>query len=168
MNDVVATVLAIGILFVGLPLLILALRDRRAAARRAAAPSSADERQREQRLLAPDWPLVQQHLRRPVPSSLRELYADHALVLHRDLNWDDEKRIHAFEPLDGEAFAAAAGWCGFDVVAIATTDVGDTIYLKPGADERDVLYLMHHDGSDIEVFAVSVAAMLTRLRGRQA
>src|SRR5262245_19317578 len=126
MNDVVATVLAIGILFVGLPLLILALRDRRAATRRASR-SRADDRQREQRLLNPDWSLVERRLLRPVPSALRELYADRAIVLQRDLNWNDEVSISAFEPLDEQAFAEAAEWLGVDAVAIATTDFGDAI-----------------------------------------
>ena len=163
MNDVVATVLALGIIFVGLPVLILVLRDRRAAARRASARPS-DERQRELRLLAPDWSLVQRHLRRPVPPALRDLYADRALMTRRDLDWNDEHRISAFEPLDERAFAQAAEWLGAEAVAIASTDSGDAIYLRPGTDERDAVYLMHHDGGDIEVFADSVAMMLMRLK----
>ena len=164
MNDVVATVLAIGVLFVGLPILILALRDRRAAARRTSTASAADGRQREQRLLTPDWSLVQRHLQRPVPPELRALYADRALVIRRDLHWNDEQTIGAFEPLDEQALAHAAEWLGFEAVALATTDSGDTIYLIPGADEHDAVYLTHHDGGDTEVFADSVAMMLTRLR----
>ena len=163
MNDQVATVLALGIIFVGLPVLILVLRDRHAAARRAST-SRSDERQREQRLLAPDWTLVQRHLRRPVPPSLRDLYMDRELITRRDLDWSDEHRISSFEPLDKLAFAEAAEWLGVDAVAIATTDVGDALYFLSGADERDVLYLMHHDGGDSEVFADSVAVMLTRLK----
>ena len=164
MNDTVATLLAIGLVLVGLPVLMLVLRDRRAAAQRTSTLSATDDRQRRQRLLTPDWPLVQRRLRRPVPPDLRELYADRALVIRRDLHWTDEQTIGAFEPLDEQAFAHAAEWLGFDAVAIATTDSGDAVYLIPGADERDAVYLTHHDGGDTEVFADSVAVMLTRLR----
>ena len=160
MNASVATVLAIGILFVGLPILLLVLRDRRRAARRRSA--GVDDRLREQRLFDPDWSLVERRLQRPVPPALRTLYDDRALIIRRDLQWSSDYVISAFEPLDAQAMADSAEWLGFDAVAIATTDSGDAIYLVPGAAERDAVYLTHHDGGDTEVFADSVVVMLNR------
>ncbi|MGH8432330.1 MAG: hypothetical protein ACREUF_18210, partial [Solimonas sp.] len=49
-------------------------------------------------------------------------------------------------------------------VTIATTDFGDAIYLRVGPDEGEVVYLMHHDGGDTDVFAESLTQMLTALR----
>lgn len=164
MNDTVATVLAIGLLFVGLPILILALRDRRAPARRKTKSPIVGDRSHEGRLLEPEWRFVEETLQRPVPPALREMYADKALITRRDLAWTGDQTIGGFEPLDEQAIADATEWLGVEAVAIATTDSGDTIYLMPGADERDAVYLTHHDGGDTEVFADSIAVMLVRLR----
>ena len=52
----------------------------------------------------------------------------------------------------------------FDAVAIATTDLGDAVYMRPGAAGADTVYLTHHDGGDTEVFAESVSEMLATLK----
>jgi hypothetical protein len=99
-----------------------------------------------------------------VPSALRELYADSALITRRDLRWSDDYTISAFEPLDDEAIRQAARALGLDAVPIATTDFGDLVYLRPGAAERDAVYLTHHDGGDTEILAESIQAMVSALR----
>ena len=101
-----------------------------------------------------------------MPSALRELYADQALITRRDLAWSDDQMISAFEPLDEKAIVEAARALGFDAVPIATTDFGDMVYLRPGAAENDVVYLTYHDGGDTEVFAESVQAMKAALQRR--
>jgi hypothetical protein len=146
-----------------LPVLLLVLRDRAGASRRTRARAEEQD-SHDRRLLNPDWPRVEQHLSRPVPSALRELYADRALITRRDLRWSDEATISAFEPLDARAIADATRDLGFDGVMIATTDFGDAIHLRSGATERDVVYVTYHDGGDTEVFADSVAVMLAILR----
>jgi hypothetical protein len=99
-----------------------------------------------------------------VPSALRELFADHVLITRRDLRVSDDQAISAFEPLDEEAILEATRALGFDAVPIATTDFGDMVYLRPGATERDAVYVTYHDGGDTEVFADSVAGLLKILR----
>ena len=163
MNDSVPTVLAIGLIFVGLPILLLVLRDRAAASQRSRA-RAAEQQSHDRRLLNPDWANVERHLQRPVPPALRELYADRALVTGRDLRWSEDRMISAFEPLDEEAILDAARTFGFPAVPIATTDFGDLVYLRPGAAEGDVVYVTYHDGGDTEVFADSVAAMVATVR----
>src|SRR5688572_26194263 len=126
MNDAVATVLAIAVLFVIIPVAILYLRDRVATARRPRA-RAAEQKAHHRRLLNPDWRCVEAHLGRPVPETLRDMYADRGFITSCDLQWSDECVISAFEPLDAQAMAATKEWLGFAAVAIATTDIGDTV-----------------------------------------
>ena len=168
MVDTVVTILALILLFVGLPILILRFTDRRTTARRRRRhPSQIAEREAyERRILAPDWGYVERCLLRPSPQALRDLYADRRLVTERDLAYDDELLISTFVPLDEEALADTKRWLGFEAVAIATTDFGDTVYLRPGAAQGDAVYIAHHDGGDAEVMAESVTQMLATLRRR--
>jgi hypothetical protein len=163
MHDAVATGLAILLLLVGLPVLILVVRDR-TRRRTQSAAHDADRRSHERRILNPDWSRVEEHLQRPAPSALRELYADRDLVTRIDLDWPDEEIISTFEPLDAQALRDAERWLGFEAVTLATTGTGDAVYLRPGSREVDAVYVTHHDGGDTEVFAESVAAMHMTLR----
>ena len=168
MSETLKTVIGIGAVFVGLPLAILFLRDRvsRALWRRRNPPEklAADRRAYEERLLRPDWAFYERHLGRPAPPALRELYADRALVMAQDMDYTEGDRISTFEPLDADGLLETRPWLGFDAVAIATTDFGDPIYLRPGSSEADTVYITHHDGGDTEVLAESVAAMVEKLR----
>jgi hypothetical protein len=170
MDDTAITVLAIVLIFVGLPVLILRTNDRRRTARgqRDHTPATEiTERQAvEQRLLSPDWSCVERHLRRPVPQALRDLYSDHSLITRRDLTYADDHVISTFEPLDEHRILDATHWLGFEAVLIASTDFGDAVYLRSGAAEADALYLTHHDGGDTEVLAESVAQLLASLTQR--
>jgi hypothetical protein len=163
MSDTITTVLAIALIFIGLPILILWMNDRRTKARqdREQLPEIRDAHRRthEQRITRPDWACVERHLVRKPPQSLRDLYADHALVTRHDLNYTADYSISTFEPLDEKAMSDTREWLGFEAVAIATSDCGDVIYLRPGASEADAVYLTHHDGGDTEVFAGSVTEM---------
>jgi hypothetical protein len=168
MSDIVKSVLFIVALFVGLPVFILLLRDgiNRARWRRANPPEklAADRRAHEERILQPDWAFYERHLQRPAPPALRELYADRALVTAQGLDSTDTDHISTFEALDEQGLLDTRPWLGFDAVAIATSDFGDPIYLRPGTSEADTVYITHHDGGDTEVFADSIAAMVERLR----
>jgi hypothetical protein len=97
---------------------------------------------------------------------LRDLYADRRPVIRRDLEYDEDRLISTFEPLDEEAMRDASRSLGFDAVVIATTDFGDAVYLRPGATEADTLHVAYHNGGDIEVFAESIGQMLVVLRQR--
>lgn len=168
MIDTIGTIVAIVVLFVGVPVGILWLRDRvsRARWRGRNTPVKIDaERQAyEERLLHPDWEFYQRHLQRPTPAALRDLYADRVLVLAQDLDLTEGERISTFGALDEPALLDTRAWLGFDAVAIATSDLGDPIYLRPGPSEADTVYVTHHDGGDTEVFFDSVASLLKKLR----
>jgi hypothetical protein len=146
-----------------LPVCLLILRDRAGASRRARDRAS-EQRSHDQRLLRPEWPRIEQHLRRPAPSALRELYADHALITRRDVRVSDDQTISAFQPLDDEAIREATDALGFEAVPIATTDFGDMVYLRPGAAEGDTLYVTCHDGGGTEVFAESIQTVKAALQ----
>ncbi|HET8546581.1 MAG TPA: hypothetical protein VFL57_01180, partial [Bryobacteraceae bacterium] len=145
--------------------ILLWLRDRMARFRRSR-PEQAAARRRalERRLLSPDWVFYEQHLQRPVPPALRALYNDKLLLTAQDLRYREDELITTFAPLDRNGLLETRSLLGFDVVAIAINAFGDPIYLRPGASETDIVYITHHDGGDIEVFADSVAAMVAQLR----
>jgi hypothetical protein len=168
MGDTVTTVLVLVLLFIGLPVSLLRIIDRRRTNRewhRDSSASQVAEREAyERRILAPDWACVERHLRRLPPQALRDLYADRRLVTQRDLEYDDARLVSTFEPLDEGAMVDTSRSLGFDAVVIATTDFGDTVYLRPGATEADTLYVAYHDGGDTEVFAESIGQMLVVLR----
>ena len=125
---------------------------------------AAGRKAHEERLFRPDWEFYQRHLQRQVPPALRELYADKDLLTAASLNSTNANRINDFQPLDEAGLVEANPVLNFDIAPIATTDVGDPIYLRPGKTEADTVYITHHDGGDTEVFAESVAAMLGQLR----
>ena len=161
------TILAIAAIFIGLPVLLLWARDRaRNAGRRLSADAQqAERREYERRLLHPDWAAVERQLRRPVPSALRELYADAAIVTAQNLACGAERTIATFEPLDPRAMLETAAWLGHGAVAIATNEFGDVIFLQSGPDEADTVYLTHHDGGDTEVVGASVGEFVRTLKG---
>jgi hypothetical protein len=169
-SDTIVSLLVIVLVFIGLPLCILWVRDRVKTTRwrRTHSPQTriAERHAYEQRILQPDWACVERHLQRPVPQGLRDLYADRDLVTAQDLQYAMDHSISTFEALDEQAFADAKSWLGFEVVAFATTDAGDTIYLRLGSAEIDTVYLTHHDGGDTEIFAESAEEMLRVLRQR--
>ena len=168
MRDGIFSALVIVLMFIGLPVVILVMKDRLTRARRnRPIQRSRDAEQRqayERRILAPDWLCVERHLRRPVPQTLRELYADPSLVTLRDLRCSMEYTLSTFEALDERAMADAKAWIGFEAVVFASTQEGDAIYLRPGASEENAVFLTHHDGHDTEVFAASLHEMVEMLR----
>jgi hypothetical protein len=167
MADTLSTILALVLLFIVLPVVLLWLSDRRRstrARRRQSGPNEARHwQENERRLLNPDWAAVERWLRRPTPQDLRRLYEDRTLVLGRDLACGDE-RISGFEPLDEQAIAENRRWLGFDAVTFAKTGFDDAVYLRPGTDESDRVYVTHHDGNDTEVLAESVRDLVGRIK----
>ena len=162
MIESLITVAAIVVLFVALPALVLYIVYRRRLAVRngwIGVPRATRERQ----LLAPDWTFVERHLNRSVPQALRELYANRPLLTATNLTCGDTP-INTFEPLTEDSLLDTAAELGFDILPIATTVFGDPIYLRPGADNGETVYVTHHDGGDTAVFAESVAQLVAGLR----
>jgi hypothetical protein len=163
----VTTVIAIVAIFVGLPLLIVGVTDRVAGAlrhrHRSPETRGAQRQAFEQRILQPDWRCVERHLQRPVPQKLRELYANSSLITAQDVPYAVTQTISTFEPLDERAISTTKSRLGFEAVIIATTDFGDSVYLPPGSDTPDIVYITYHDGGDTDVFAKTIAAMVETL-----
>ena len=162
MIESVITVFAILVLFVALPALIVYIAyRRRLAVRHGWAGLPKDEH--EQLILAPDWTFVEQHLGRPVPRALRELYSDRSMITRTNLAFAGTP-INSFEPLTRQSLLGTASEIGFDILPIATTVFGDPLYLRPGADSGETVYVTHHDGGDTAVFAESIAQLVAGLR----
>lgn len=136
------------------------IRDRRRAKR-----SEIERKDLENRLRHPDWQFYEQHLQRPAPAALRELFADHSLITSCGLKYDGSCRISTFMPLDKDGPVDSAGLIGHEIIPIAFSDCGDPIYLRPGATESDTVYIAFHDDpGKVLIFADSVAVMLEKLR----
>jgi hypothetical protein len=136
------------------------IRERRQAREGAIERQAIDER-----LLRPNWEFYERHLQRPAPEALRELYADRSLVTMVGLEYDKKYDISTFNPIDEDWLLDTRDTIGYDIVALANSDCGDPIYLRPGSTESDAVYISHHDErGHIAVFANSVAAMVERLR----
>ena len=71
-----------------------------------------------------------------------------------------EDHLIDFAPIDRERLRDA--WGIADVVAFAESN-GDPIYLKPGRDADDSVFITFHDGGDTELLAPSVEQFLERL-----
>lgn len=170
MRDDLMTIASIASLFVGLPLLILWIRDRVARAwwshRNPPEKLAAERRAYEDRLLRPDWAFYERHLQPPVPEAIRELYADRTLLTSDGFEYSDSHELSTFNPLDEQGLIDARPRMEFEVVPIATSICGDPIYLRPGPSEPDTVYITYHDSEPIEteVFASSVASMLEQIR----
>jgi hypothetical protein len=168
MSEILGTIVVIVGLFVGMPLGLLWLRDRiKDLRRRGCNPPekvASDRRAYEERILHPDWEFYRHHLQQPVPPALRDLYTDRGFVIMEGLDYPGNQGISTFGALDDQGLLDTRSWLGLEAVAIATSDFGDPIYLRPGASQADTVYITHHDGGDTEVFAESVASMLEGLR----
>ncbi len=155
----------LGFLVIGLPSLWYALRGSFTERSEVSVEEiEEDRRSYLERMTQHDWAFYERHLQRPVPRALRELFADPALVPAGGLKYPGGCRINTFELLNENGLIETCALVRSEVVAIATTDVGDPIYLRPGPAEPDTVYITHHDGGDTEVFAESVAAMVKNLR----
>jgi hypothetical protein len=158
-------------IFVGLALCVLWIKDKLVfALSKKSREKNAElllsaRMEREKQLQSPDWAFYEQHLQRPVPLALKILYSQLELIQSQNFNIPDQDSISTFEPISSTGVIDANDLVDFDIVPIATTDVGDPIFLRPGKDESDSVYIAHHDGGDIESIASSVsefAALVAR------
>ena len=163
-NDSILTVLAIGLIFVGLPILILVFRDRAGAARGVVRtpPSSSHTisvfsiptgRESNSTCSGP--------CRRRCVSSMRIA----PWITRRDSRWSDEQMISAFEPSRRRSWTRGATsdsrWFRLPQPTSATWSTCVPALL------RATRYVTYHDGGDTEILADSVEAMAAALRGRR-
>ena len=147
-------------------LIILLLKDRISEVlRRRRNPPEKLAAELRARLLHPDWTFYERHLQRPAPTALRELYSDMALITACASYRGKRQGISSFEPLNEGCLLDTREEIGYDIVPFATSGCGDSIYLRPGANEPDTVYIAYHDDpGNVEVFADSVAVLLEKAR----
>ena len=115
----------------------------------------AQQEEYNNRLLQPDWSFYEKHLMRPVPESLKRIYANKKLILSEvGVNFDGIY-INSFSPIDEKGLLETKEWVTEDLVAIATAD-GDQIYLRPGENEDNSVYITFHDGGETEIFSPNI------------
>jgi hypothetical protein len=146
--------------------IILLLKDRISDALwRRRNPPEKLAAERRTRLLQTDWDFYERHLQRPAPAALRDLYSDMALITACGLHYGKRRGISSFEPLNRDHLFDTRNEIGYDIVPFATSGCGDPIYLRPGADQSDIVYIVYHDDpGNVEVFAESVVVLVERLR----
>lgn len=156
-------------LFIGLPSLWYTLSGRfslrpEKTEEELAAEMALERAAFETALRQPEWAFYERHLRRPIPGALRELYADERLITATLLDYSDTCSINSFFPLNESSLCETPENSGQWVVPVAISDVGDAVYLKPGHDEADAVYMTCHDGGDTEMLADSVSGFVEHLR----
>jgi len=124
---------------------------------------AAERRAFEQRILRPDWAFYEQHLQRPIPDTLRKLFADQALVTDGGFDYAKGAGISTFNPLDRDSLLDVRDEAGCEIIAFAVSDCGDPIHLRPGPTEPDTVYITSHDGGGTKVFEKSIDVMLEKL-----
>ena len=96
----------------------------------------------QEQVLQPDWVFYEKHLQRAVPTAMKELF-DNRRLLEAGFAWD-RKPLNSFMPL-------CSNWevevDGFDLVPFARIE-GEVVFLKPGATEKNAVYIWYHDGGD--------------------
>ena len=160
------TISIIAAVFFGTLFFTLLLRDYLWRRRHPPEEEAAERKALEERILSPDWTFYERHLQRPAPAALRDLFADRRLVTSCGLKFTKSDGISSFNPLDEDSLLDTADQLGYDVVPFATSDCGDAIFLRPGTDQSNTVYIAYHDdpGKGIVVLADSAAAMLEQLR----
>lgn len=109
----------------------------------------------ETRILNPDWALYERHLQRPVPEALRALYADSELVVAA-FQYDNLHYISSFLPIGEITLIREPDQSRREVMPIAS-DEGDPIYLKPGPNEPNAVYIASFHGDyDAEMLASDI------------
>lgn len=172
MSEEASIVLFVIVLFIGVPVMILMVRDRISELlwKRRNPPEkiAAERRAYESRIDNPDWHFYEQHLQRGVPIELRNLFDNRALTLSKDIVSYKDEVLSSFAPLDNEGLIETREWIGFDVVPFATSITGDPIYLRPGPDEGNAVYVTYHDGGDTEEIAPHISDFFRQLVIRHA
>lgn len=113
------------------------------------------------RYRTPDWNFFKQHLCRDVPPSIVGLYSDFDVGM-----WPMMKvkgREVGLGPIDKESLSlGATELLGHEVVPLAFDDCGQAIYLRPGINTTDIVYI--YDAGAEEIFFQSIDEYVEALR----
>jgi hypothetical protein len=149
-----ATILSMFLLAGG----ILWLRDIVTGRPRSPEQIEQEAREWDAALQRPDWPLVAAKFGAAVPTAIERLYSGPAILLEPEVDIGGEAETVRFVPANADAFDSEQ-W--FDVpdgsFVFATTVFGDPFYVRLSESDKGYpVYLLYHDGGDIELVAESV------------
>jgi hypothetical protein len=125
---------------------------------------AAEWKDYQRRVQAPDWDFYENHLQREVPTAIRDLFADTSVILSQSAESCGEQIISKFGAIDESSVLDSREWIGADVVAIAHNIYGDPIYLRPGKNETNAVFVTYHDGGDTEQIAADVSEFVGSIR----
>lgn len=163
-----ALILALATLIAmfALAALVLRLVDRFRDRPRSPEQVEADRRAYERSLLHPEWQMVAAEFGGTVPAAVESLYRDSGLLLAPPLQWTDEIELASFVPADDNAFDSEQ-WFDPppDSFVFAVTASGDPFFVRTSEVAAGLpVYLLHHDGGDVEPLAPSLEEFIGRLR----
>jgi len=116
------------------------------------------------RIQAPDWDFYTNHLQREVPTAIRKLFSNTAIVLSQNAECCGDQIINRFGAIDEANLLESKEWIGTDVVAIAHNKYGDPIHLLPGTHEANAVFVTYHDGGDIEQISADISEFVDSIR----
>jgi hypothetical protein len=125
---------------------------------------AADWKEYQRRIQAPDWDFYENHLQREVPAAIRDLFANASIILSQSAESCGDQTISRFGAIDEASLLDSRDWIGADVVAIAHNIYGDPIYLRPGKNESNAVFVTYHDGGDTEQIAADVSEFVGSIR----
>lgn len=125
---------------------------------------AAEWKEYQGRVKTPDWDFYADHLQRDVPAAIRDLYSNTTIIMSDNAEACGEQTISRFGAIDKASLLDTREWIGADVVAIAHNLFGDPIYLRPGSDESNAVFVTYHDGGDTEQIAADVSEFVESIR----
>ena len=112
----------------------------------------------------PDWQFFREHLKRPVPHALVELYSTDDLSTWGMIRLRD-REAH-LSAIDSRSISSGtAELLGHEVVPLGFDDCGQVIYLKPGTDAPDVVYV--YDAEEECVLFESIEAYVETVQANR-
>ena len=129
---------------------------------------AAEWKEYQNRIQVPDWEFYANHLQRDVPDAIRNLFANTEVVLSDCAESCGDQTISRFGVIDPANLVQSKEWIGADVVAIAYNVFGDPIYLRPGRNETNAVYVTYHDGGDTEQIAANVSEFVASIQLKDA
>ncbi len=151
MSDKVITVVVIVGIFIGMPVALLLARDW--FTRPSKKKIEEYSRQFTERLQHPDFPAVEKHFGRPLPTCVQALYADRQELLRgdfevaavRDAAPEHRWYVAFYQPADGQS--AKDTWPGLEkYFAFADDGCGNGYLVDPKEEDPAVLFHDHETG----------------------
>ncbi len=131
-------------------------------------PEQLEHRKHEhqQQLLHPDWDVVADEFGGRIPKPLQTLYGDRSLLLAENLEIREDLKLAAFVPANDDAFDPEQ-WFDppDDAFVFAVSTFGDPLFVRTGEQANGLpVYVLFHDGGEIERIAEALEQFIERMR----